>query len=82
MNEIGGYSIVQADSADAVAKLFGKEQPHRKGMPFVFVALLKSLAFLPNCGDSINEVVKVEKLRSSRERSQSTPAFSLGSEPC
>jgi hypothetical protein len=27
-NEIGGYSIVQAESADAAAKLFGKEQPH------------------------------------------------------
>lgn len=27
-NEIGGYSIVQAESADEAAKLFGKEQPH------------------------------------------------------
>lgn len=27
-NDVGGYSIIQADSADAAAKIFGKEQPH------------------------------------------------------
>jgi hypothetical protein len=27
-NEIGGYSIVQAESHDAAAKLFGKDHPH------------------------------------------------------
>ncbi len=27
-NEIGGYSIVQADSAKAAAKHFGKDHPH------------------------------------------------------
>ena len=27
-NEIGGYSIVQADSHDAAAKVFGKDHPH------------------------------------------------------
>ena len=27
-NDVGGYSIVQAASADAAAKLFGKDQPH------------------------------------------------------
>jgi hypothetical protein len=27
-NEVGGYSIVQADSAAAAAKLFGKDHPH------------------------------------------------------
>jgi hypothetical protein len=27
-NELGGYSIVQAESADAAAKIFGKEHPH------------------------------------------------------
>src|ERR1700737_5444904 len=27
-NEVGGYSIVQAESADAATKLFGKDQPH------------------------------------------------------
>jgi hypothetical protein len=27
-NDIGGYSIVQADSPDAAAKIFGKDHPH------------------------------------------------------
>jgi hypothetical protein len=27
-NEIGGYSIVQADSHDAAAQIFGKDHPH------------------------------------------------------
>jgi hypothetical protein len=27
-NEVGGYSIVQADTAAAAAKMFGKEHPH------------------------------------------------------
>jgi hypothetical protein len=27
-NETGGYSIVQAESADAAAKLFGSDHPH------------------------------------------------------
>jgi hypothetical protein len=27
-NDIGGYSIVQADSHDEAAKLFGKKHPH------------------------------------------------------
>jgi hypothetical protein len=27
-NGVGGYSIVQADSADAAAKLFSKDHPH------------------------------------------------------
>ena len=27
-NEIGGYSVVQAESHDAAAKLFGKDHPH------------------------------------------------------
>jgi hypothetical protein len=27
-NEIGGYSIVQADSHDAAAKIFGQDHPH------------------------------------------------------
>jgi hypothetical protein len=27
-NEIGGYSIVQAQSHDAAAKMFGKDHPH------------------------------------------------------
>jgi hypothetical protein len=27
-NEIGGYSVVQAESHDAATKIFGKEHPH------------------------------------------------------
>jgi hypothetical protein len=27
-NEIGGYSVVQAESHDAAAKMFGKDHPH------------------------------------------------------
>jgi hypothetical protein len=27
-NGLGGYSIVQADSADAATKMFGKDMPH------------------------------------------------------
>jgi hypothetical protein len=27
-NDIGGYSIVQADSQEAAARLFGKDHPH------------------------------------------------------
>jgi hypothetical protein len=27
-NEVGGYSIVQAESHDAATKLFGKDHPH------------------------------------------------------
>ena len=27
-NEVCGYSIVQAESADAATKIFGKDQPH------------------------------------------------------
>ena len=27
-NEVGGYSVVQADSHDAAAKIFGKDHPH------------------------------------------------------
>jgi hypothetical protein len=27
-NELGGYSVVQADSHDAAARLFGKDHPH------------------------------------------------------
>ena len=27
-NEVGGYSVVQAESHDAAAKMFGKDHPH------------------------------------------------------
>jgi hypothetical protein len=32
-NGVGGYSIVQAQSHDAAAKMFGKDHPHLKMMP-------------------------------------------------
>jgi hypothetical protein len=32
-NEVGGYSVVQADSHEAAAKLFGKDHPHLAMMP-------------------------------------------------
>jgi hypothetical protein len=27
-NDVGGYSVVQADSAEAATKIFGKDHPH------------------------------------------------------
>jgi hypothetical protein len=39
-NELGGYSIVQADSADAAAKLIGKEHPHLM-MPGAWVEIVE-----------------------------------------
>ncbi len=39
-NDIGGYSIVQAESADAAAKLFGKEHPHLS-MPGAWIELVE-----------------------------------------
>jgi YCII-related domain len=39
-NEIGGYSIVQAASADAAAKLFGKDQPHLQ-MPGAWIEIVE-----------------------------------------
>src|ERR1700744_5009148 len=32
-NDVGGYSIVQAHSHEAAAKLFGKDHPHLQMMP-------------------------------------------------
>ncbi len=40
-NNIGGYSIVQAESADAAAKLFGKDMPHLKTMPGAWVEIVE-----------------------------------------
>ncbi len=37
-NEIGGYSIVQADSHDDAAKIFGKDHPHF-GMPGAWIEI-------------------------------------------
>jgi hypothetical protein len=37
-NEVGGYSLIQADSAEAAAKLFGKDQPHLQ-MPGTWIEI-------------------------------------------
>ncbi len=39
-NGVGGYSIVQADSADAATKLFGKDHPHLQ-MPGAWVEVVE-----------------------------------------
>ena len=39
-NEIGGYSVVQAESHDAATKIFGKDHPHLQ-MPGVWIEILE-----------------------------------------
>jgi hypothetical protein len=39
-NNIGGYSIVQAETHDAASKLFGRDHPHLQ-MPDVWVEILE-----------------------------------------
>ena len=39
-NEVGGYSVVQAASHDAAAKLFGKDHPHLH-MPGAWVEIVE-----------------------------------------
>ena len=39
-NDLGGYSVVQADSADAAAKIFGKDHPHLQ-MPGAWVEIIE-----------------------------------------
>jgi len=39
-NEIGGYSIVQAQSHDGAAKLFGKDHPHLQ-MPGAWIEVVE-----------------------------------------
>jgi hypothetical protein len=39
-NEVGGYSIVQAESHDAAAKIFGKEHPHLQ-MPGAWIEIVE-----------------------------------------
>jgi hypothetical protein len=39
-NEVGGYSIVQADSHDAATKLFGKDHPHLQ-MPGAWIEIME-----------------------------------------
>ena len=37
----GGYSIVQAQSDDAAAKMFGKEHPHLQMMPGAWIEIVE-----------------------------------------
>ena len=39
-NEIGGYSVVQAESHDAATKIFGKDHPHLK-MPDAWIEIIE-----------------------------------------
>jgi hypothetical protein len=39
-NDIGGYSIVQAESADAAAKILGKDHPHLR-MPSAWIEVIE-----------------------------------------
>lgn len=40
-NGIGGYSIVQAETHDAAAKLFGKDHPHLQMMPGAWIEIVE-----------------------------------------
>ena len=42
-NDVGGYSIVQAESHDAAAKLIGKDHPHL-AMPGAWVEIVEIVA--------------------------------------
>jgi hypothetical protein len=39
-NEIGGYSVVQAESHDAATKIFGKDHPHLR-MPGAWIEIVE-----------------------------------------
>ena len=39
-NEIGGYSVVQAESHDAATKIFGKDNPHLQ-MPGAWIEIIE-----------------------------------------
>jgi hypothetical protein len=39
-NDVGGYSVIQADSADAATKIFGKDHPHLQ-MPGTWVEIIE-----------------------------------------
>jgi hypothetical protein len=45
-NEIGGYSIVQAETHEAATKLFGKDHPHLAMMPGGWIEVME-IAELP-----------------------------------
>ena len=40
-NGVGGYSVVQAQSHDAAAKLFGKDHPHLQMMPSGWIEIVE-----------------------------------------
>jgi hypothetical protein len=40
-NGVGGYSIVQAQSHDAAAKMFGKDHPHLRMMPGAWIEIVE-----------------------------------------
>ena len=40
-NGVGGYSIVQAASHDAAAKMFGKDHPHLQMMPGAWIEIVE-----------------------------------------
>jgi hypothetical protein len=43
-NGIGGYSIVQAQSHDAAAKIFGKDHPHLHMMPGAWIEIVEIMS--------------------------------------
>jgi len=40
-NDIGGYSIVQAESAEAATKIFSKDHPHLQLMPGSWIEIIE-----------------------------------------
>jgi hypothetical protein len=40
-NGVGGYSIVQAQSHDAAAKMFGKDHPHLQMMQGAWIEIVE-----------------------------------------
>jgi len=44
-NDIGGYSVVQAESHDAATKIFGKDHPHLR-MPGAWIEILEIMPCL------------------------------------
>jgi len=43
-NDLGGYSVVQADSHDAAAKIFAKDHPHLQMMPGSWIEVTEIMA--------------------------------------
>ena len=39
--QVGGYSIVQAQSHDVAAKMFGKDHPHLQMMPGAWIEIVE-----------------------------------------